>query len=67
MFVREFGFMVVEYEPERAWIVVGSRRLTVELEDGQDFLEWARQHWPPPRFKVEPEPAELPPWDASRG
>jgi hypothetical protein len=60
--VRSYSFTVAEHDPERPWILVGEiRRLTVELEDGQGFYEWATREWPGPRFKV-----ELDPWELSR-
>ncbi|MGP0051823.1 MAG: hypothetical protein ACLPZR_23690 [Solirubrobacteraceae bacterium] len=66
MFVHEHHYNVTEFDPQRPWVVVGeTRRLCVELEDGQDFNLWAAKEWPAPRFRAELEPGELPPWEAS--
>jgi hypothetical protein len=38
---------------------VGREHLTVELEDGAAFYEWAQQAWPRERFTVELDPWQL--------
>jgi hypothetical protein len=54
---------VAEHDPARQWIVVGDiRHMTVDLEDGAEFYEWAAQAWPRSRFSV-----ELDPWQLSPG
>jgi hypothetical protein len=66
VFVREHRYHVIEFDPQRPWVVVGEiRRLAVELEDGLDFNRWAAQEWPAPRFRAELEPGELPPWEGT--
>jgi hypothetical protein len=62
MFVPAIHYSVTEYDPARPWVVVGQhRRLTIDLEEGEDFVVWAAEHWPAPRYRVEPE-TELPAW-----
>jgi hypothetical protein len=59
--MRSYTYTVAEHDPARPWILVGEiRRLTVELEDGQNFYEWAVTEWPGPRFKVERDPWQTP-------
>jgi hypothetical protein len=56
MFVREYGYTLVEHDPERPWIVLSMTHQTVTLEAGGSFSEWARETWPAPRWEVEPDP-----------
>jgi hypothetical protein len=39
---------LVEYDPDRPRIVVHQEHWTVILDDGVDFLRWARERWPEP-------------------
>jgi hypothetical protein len=65
-FVREHRYTLIEYDSQRPWVVVGEiRRLSVELEDGQDFNLWAAQEWPAPRFRAKLQPGELAPWEGA--
>jgi hypothetical protein len=61
VFVRSYGSRVLEHDPERPWVIVGSGRHRIELEAGIDFYEWARERWPPDRFTVELDPWSLTP------
>jgi hypothetical protein len=58
-FVREWSYTLTRHEPGRPWIIVAREHLTVELEDGVAFYEWARQEWPSERFTVELDPWQL--------
>ena len=61
--VPEYRYTVAEYDPEKPWLIVGPRlRMTVELDEGEDFTIWATQAWPAPRFRAQLEPGPLPPW-----
>ena len=61
----EYRYTVAEYEPTRPWVLVGApRRLSVELDDGEDFAAWASQAWPRPRYQVDLLPA-LGPWQGA--
>jgi hypothetical protein len=62
MFVSKLGFTLTEHNPDKPWIVVGRQHCTVELDEGQNFFEWARDRWPAPRRTV-----ELDPWAPSLG
>ena len=63
VFVRDHRYIVVEYDLERSWLLVGQpRRLTVELEDTESFDAWAAGRWPPPQYKANLEPEALGPW-----
>lgn len=44
MFVRAYGYTVFEHDVDQPWIVVGQEHRTVALDDGADFLSWAREH-----------------------
>jgi len=55
-------FLSLEYDPVRPWIVVGDiRHLTVELEDGASFSDWAAREWPIPRYEVQADPWQTSP------
>jgi hypothetical protein len=58
-FVRSYSFRVIEHDPERPWVIVGSGRHWIELEADIDFHEWVREQWPPDRFTVELDPWSL--------
>ena len=63
MFVREYRYIVLDYDLERSWLLVGQpRRLTVELEDTESFDAWAAGRWPPSQYKANLEPEALGPW-----
>lgn len=47
--MSKLGFTLTEHNPDKPWIVVGRQHRTVELDEGQNFFEWARDQWPPPR------------------
>jgi hypothetical protein len=51
--VRVYTFSVTEHDPERPWIVLGTGRHSVELEDGAEFFAWAAERWPRERFTVQ--------------
>lgn len=57
--MQTWRYSVTEYDPERSWVVVSTRRgMTVELNDDVPFWDWAFEEWPTPRYKVELEPYE---------
>jgi hypothetical protein len=63
--MREFHYILAEYDPQRPWLMVGEiRHLTVELEGGESFTAWAAREWPGPRFTVTLEPGALAPWQS---
>jgi hypothetical protein len=65
-FVPKYGYTVTEYDARRPWVIVGPlRRMTVELDDGEDFATWAAQAWPRPRFQTDLEREPLPPWEGA--
>jgi len=66
MFVPQFSFTLIEHDPHRPWIVLGSEHRTITLDDEADFFEWAIQRWPSPRWTVEPDPWQLSPAWATR-
>jgi hypothetical protein len=57
----EFSYVITEHDPQQPWIVVGRTRHAVTLEDGQNFVEWAHDRWPAPRWSVELDPYQLSP------
>jgi hypothetical protein len=61
MFVRPYGFRVIEHDPVRPWLIIGSAHHQIELEPDIDFYTWAREQWPADRFTVEPDPWSLTP------
>jgi hypothetical protein len=59
--MREYGFTITEHDPDRPWMVLSSEHRTIKLPDGMDFLTWAREQWPAPRWSVQVDPWELSP------
>jgi hypothetical protein len=60
--VRTYRYTVAEHDPDRPWIIVGEiRSLTVDLQAGQNFYDWAAREWPRPRFEVQLDPWQLGP------
>jgi hypothetical protein len=57
--MRQYDFTLVEYDPQRPWIVLSSEHRTIKLPDGLSFFEWAHEQWPAPRWTVEPDPWQL--------
>jgi hypothetical protein len=57
----EFSFTVTEYSPDKPWLVVGSEHRTVQLDDREDFHDWAHERWPEPRWRVDANPWQLSP------
>ena len=65
MFVPRYCYTVAEYDPGRPWVVVGPvRRMTVALDEDEDFLTWVARAWPRPRYEAVLVP-ELPPWQSA--
>lgn len=51
--VRLWRFTLIEHPPGRPEQIVSFRRgMVVELDDHQDFSEWAAETWPADRFEV---------------
>lgn len=59
--VREYGFAITEYDPERPWAVLSSEHRTIKLPDGLDFYAWAHGQWSAPHWSVELDPWQLSP------
>jgi hypothetical protein len=57
----EYRYRATEYDPERPCFVLGSSRGQVTLPDDVSFYEWAQEHWPAPRWTIEPDPWQLAP------
>jgi hypothetical protein len=55
-----FHYVLVEYDPEQPWIVISRERRTAELDESEDFQEWARRAWPEPQWRVELDPGQEP-------
>jgi hypothetical protein len=64
--VPTYRYTITEYDAARPWVSVGPlRRMTVELEDAEDFAVWAAQAWPRPRFQADLNREPLPPWESA--
>jgi hypothetical protein len=59
-----YTYRLVEYNADRAWIVLANEQHTVDLPDDQDFGQWAREQYPGDRFRVIPE-SPIEPWPAA--
>jgi hypothetical protein len=59
--MREYGFTIIEHDPDRPWMVLASEHRTVKLPDGLEFFAWAHEQWPATRWSVELDPWELAP------
>lgn len=44
---------MTEHDPDRPWIVLGSKRETVTFADGVSAFSWARDRGPRPRWSIE--------------
>jgi hypothetical protein len=51
--VRSYDFTVFTHDPERPWVVLGSERRTIELDDHVAFGDWATTAFPRKRFTVQ--------------
>jgi hypothetical protein len=61
--MREYGFQLTRHDEDRPWLIVSTEHLTVELEDGVNFPEWAGKQWPSPHWTVQPDPfTDAPEW-----
>jgi hypothetical protein len=56
--MKIWSYTAFEHDRDRPWIVTGTRRGTAELDENQNFWEWASEHWPAPRFRVELDPGQ---------
>lgn len=57
-----YSYTVAEHDPDAPWIVVGEiHHLSVELEAGASFYEWAAREWPSPRYAVTVDPWQISP------
>jgi hypothetical protein len=59
MFVSEYSYTVFEHDVDEPWIIVSHEHRTVTLDDGADFLGWAREHWPDARWTVQLDPGQI--------
>jgi hypothetical protein len=50
--VTTYSYTLTEYKPDESWLIASTARDSVELDDGEDFYTWAREHWPSPRYVV---------------
>jgi hypothetical protein len=57
--MAEYGYTIAEHDPGRPWIIVRSEHRTVELDDGEEFSEWAHAEWPSDRYTVALDPWQL--------
>jgi hypothetical protein len=55
----DYSFTRTEHDPVRPWIVRGSERRTIALDDGQSVFDWASERWPEPRWTVDLDPWQL--------
>jgi hypothetical protein len=51
--VRSYGFTVFTHDPDRPWVILGSERRTIELDDHVVFSDWATNAYPRDRFTVQ--------------
>lgn len=55
-----FTYSVTEHDPERPWIMLGTRTgLSLEASNAHEFYEKVGVLWPRDRFDVELAPGEL--------
>lgn len=60
MFVPTYAFTIIEYDPDRPWVLLGEqRRETVDLDDDTEFWPWANAAWPRDRYRVELDPRQF--------
>jgi hypothetical protein len=56
----ELEYTLYEHDPDKPSVIVETSHHTIDLQDADDFAEWARRQWPPPRYTVELEPGHTP-------
>jgi hypothetical protein len=49
----------LEHDLEQAWLSDRRGRHTITLDGDENFLVWARERWPEPRWSVEADPFQL--------
>ena len=59
--MRDFGFSIIEHDPDRPWMVLSTQHRTVKFPDHLAFFAWAAEHWPAPRWTVQLDPWQLAP------
>jgi hypothetical protein len=47
-----YVYMVIERDPDHAWLVINAERREIELDAGVDFHDWARDQRPPPNVEL---------------
>jgi hypothetical protein len=51
--VRSYEFTVCTHDQDRPWVVLGSERRTIKLDDHVVFSDWAAKTYPRDRFTVQ--------------
>lgn len=52
----EYSFTVIEYDPDRRWIVLATTPGKRSVESIAAFWDWAHREYPTGRYKVELDP-----------
>jgi hypothetical protein len=55
--VPTYSYTMTTYDVDQPWLICSTSRDSVELEDGVNFHDWARERWPSPRYGVKVDPA----------
>jgi hypothetical protein len=50
--VRSYTFTVFTHDDNRPWVILGSERRMIELEDQAAFTNWAQHTYPRDRFSL---------------
>ncbi len=58
---RTYSYALTEHDPNRPWIIRDQQQRAVELEDDENFFEFAAREHPSPRWSVELGPYQLTP------
>ena len=60
-------YSVAERDRDRPWIITAIEHLSVDLEPGVDFWDWAVERWPAPVYSVDLAPGQEERWTLSPG
>jgi hypothetical protein len=60
--LSEYLFSITIYDAGKPWIVLSREHRIVQLADGVDFAQWARQEYPDAQTTVQLDPPVQQPW-----
>jgi hypothetical protein len=60
VFVPTYSYTLIEHDPDKPWLVISIKKhMTIQLDDGRSFFDWAQEKWPRDCYTVEIDPYQL--------